>query len=165
MPTTENQLKRLRKSLDDKATKEFVTKAIADKIRSFMPNLADHISNNDLVAIAFCSAQNMQQIFGFSGLSIDRLTFKYIIIRTGAILFNEYTTHSQVAAEFDKVYSAGFVVIGFDDEGLSIKPYGDSDSLKITSDPIRDKIIIADLFSGVSAIKYFGLSVDELYKE
>lgn len=87
--------------------------------------------------------------------------FKYIIVDTGAILFGESTTHSQVAEGFDKVYSAGFVKIG-GQEGIWC--YGQSTSLGIVSNPPKDSQIIRDLFSKVSVIKYFGFNVKEFYE-
>jgi len=96
--------------------------------------------------------------------------FKYIIVDTGAILFSEETTHSQVAEGFinnnQKVYSAGFVEI--EQQNIitlpEIKPFGESSSLKIKSNPIHDKVVIGDLFAKISAIKYYGLNIKQLYK-
>ncbi len=90
-------------------------------------------------------------------------TFKYIIVDDGAILFNENTTHSQVAQGFKKVYSAGFVHVKIMRRDVEIEPYGKSESLKIESLPIIDKIIIEDLFTPVSKIKYFNMEVKGFY--
>lgn len=90
-----------------------------------------------------------------------KINFKYIIVDSGAILFNENTTHSDVAKGFKKIYSAGFVSKNLISD--EIVCYGHSDSLKIEAHPEIDKIIIADLFSPMSQIKYFGMSVKELY--
>jgi hypothetical protein len=144
--------------------REFEIKKIADNIRSAVPNL-DDIPNNKLIAIAEYAAKNQNQIIPATGLPNKPVTFKYIIVNTGAILFNEYTTHAQVAADFDKVYSAGFVTLSFDKKaGLVINPYGESDSLKLKSVGLFDKLIILDLFSQVSSIKYLGLVVAEVYE-
>jgi len=95
--------------------------------------------------------------------------FKYIIVDTGAILFSEETTHSQVAAGFlmnnQKIYSAGFVEISQQNIITlpDIRPFGNSSSLNIESNPIHDKLIIGDLFAKVSAIKYYGLNIKQLY--
>lgn len=93
---------------------------------------------------------------------MKHITFKYIIVDTGAILFNENTTHAQVAKGFDKVYAAGFVVIKNYD--VVIKCYGGSESIGIVSIPQKDKVVIKDLLEPVSSIKYFGFSVREHYK-
>lgn len=100
-------------------------------------------------------------------------TYKYIIVDSGAILFNEMTTHAQVAEGFIKenkgVYSAGFVKISFIHHTKNItvqaKPYGESVSLKIKSNPTADEMIILDLYAKISQIKYFGLQVKNLYKK
>lgn len=91
--------------------------------------------------------------------------FKYIIVDTGAIIFNENTTHSQVAKGLGKVYSAGFVVFKFR-SGTITEPicYGKSDSLEIGSKPRLDKTIIKDLFEEISQIKYYGFSVKKHYE-
>lgn len=92
-------------------------------------------------------------------------TFKYIIIDQGAILFNENTTHKQVARGFDKVYSAGFV--GLELNSLptesDIKPYGRSASLDIDSHPELDIPIILDFLKGSPQIKYFYYSIKNHY--
>lgn len=88
--------------------------------------------------------------------------FKYIIVRTGAILFNENTTHSQVAEGFDEVYSAGFCSVDIGGK-TPIKCYGNSDSLKIDSIPALDQFVISDLFAKISQIKYMGFDVNEFY--
>ena len=91
-----------------------------------------------------------------------QLLFKYIIVRTGAILFNEYTTHSQVAEGFNEVYSAGFCHIDI----VGTKPiecFGESESLGIKSIPALDTFVITDLFSKLSQIKYYAFDVDEFY--
>lgn len=98
-----------------------------------------------------------------------KLIFKYIVINSGAILFNENTIHSIVAKGFMdvgmKIYSAGFVKLEY--EGISQKPtvtsYGNSDSLKIESRPELDNIVIADLFEPISKIKYNLLFVNDIY--
>ena len=92
-------------------------------------------------------------------------TFKYIITDTGAILFNENTTHSQVAEGFDKVYSAGFVSIEFGLFKVEVKSYGKSESLKLKSIPEKDEFIIKDLFASASEIKYYAFNVKSLYNE
>ena len=91
------------------------------------------------------------------------VTFKYIIVNTGAILFGENTTHSGVADGLGKVYSAGFVKMGINPD-LSIWCFGQSTSLGIVSNPPKDHIIIMDLFSRLSAIKYLGFDVKEFYE-
>ena len=90
--------------------------------------------------------------------------FKYIITDTGAILFNENTVHKQVAKGFKDVYSAGFVRVKISHREVELDVYGKSDSLDIESLPLIDKIIIEDLFSPVSKIKYFNMSVKSFYE-
>ena len=98
------------------------------------------------------------------------LLFKYIIVNSGAILFNEMTTHSQVAEGFikekQKIYSAGFVELQFNGGTYvdSIKCFGASSSLNIKSYPKEDEEVILDLFKEVSQIKYFAMQVSELYQ-
>lgn len=89
--------------------------------------------------------------------------FKYIITDTGAILFNENTTHKQVAEGFEKVYSAGFARIKIMRREVEVEAYGESTSLEMQSIPEIDKIIIDDLFAPISKIKYFNMSVKEFY--
>lgn len=91
---------------------------------------------------------------------------KYIIVKTGAILFNKLTTHSQVAATFSEVFSAGFCKIDFDKTGRhEIKCTGNSSSLKIGSIPSLDEFVIRDTLAVVSQIEYLGFDVEEMYKE
>lgn len=95
------------------------------------------------------------------------MIFKYIIVDSGAILFNENTTHKQVAQGFNHVYSAGFVKIEFkslmtEDD---ITPHGNSASLSIDSHPELDKPIILDFLEGSPKIKYFHYSIKNHYKK
>ena len=100
-----------------------------------------------------------------------KLTFKYIIVPTGAILFNEATVHIIVAHGFQElkqeILSAGFCTIEFNNfsnaNPIQIKCFGESESLKIASKPKIDEIVVKDLFNPVSEIKYFGMNVTELY--
>lgn len=100
-----------------------------------------------------------------------KLTFKYIIVKTGAILFNEGTSHIAVGHGFKEmkwdIFAAGFCVIEFNQMSksnpISVKCYGESDSLKIPSIPAVDEVIVGDLFNQISQIKYFALDVKELY--
>lgn len=91
-------------------------------------------------------------------------TFKYIIVDEGAILFNENTTHSQVAKGFSKVYSAGFVHVKIKHRDVELEVYGESSSIEIKSQPLIDKIFIEDLFAPVSKIKYFNMQVKPFYE-
>lgn len=92
------------------------------------------------------------------------MVFKYIVIQYGIILFNEHTTHSQVAKGFEKVYSAGFCEIEFNKFGeAEVKSYGASESLKLESIPEKDNVLIADFFNPVSKTKYFGFDVEGFY--
>ena len=95
------------------------------------------------------------------------MIFKYIITRFGAILFNENTTHSQVAKGFPKeeIYSAGFVGVEFGTFEHKIEPYGSSASLGIKSIPEKDRMIIEDLLKGSPLIKYTHYSVKNHYQE
>ncbi len=93
------------------------------------------------------------------------LTMKYIVVKTGAILFNENTTHSQVAAGFkeDEVYSAGFASIN--SSTGDVKCYGNSESLKKNSIPEKDSVIIQDLFNPISQVKYFAFDIGKYYSD
>lgn len=82
-------------------------------------------------------------------------------------MFNENTTHKQVAQGFDTVYSAGFVKINF---GIVITeddviPHGNSASLNIESQPELDRSIIMDFLEGSPKIKYFNYSVKNHYSK
>lgn len=90
-----------------------------------------------------------------------KITFKYIIVRHGAILFNENITHADVAHGFPEVYSAGFVIMS--DAGC--KCTGESTSIGIKSHPELDELIVGDFFRTLSKIKYYGLNVDTYYRE
>ncbi len=105
-----------------------------------------------------------------------KLNFKYIIVDSGAILFNEQTTHAVVAQGFrdlkQEIYAAGFVCIEFNNNNSKlgspiggIRCHGKSESLKIESQPEIDQIIISDLFRPISQIKYLGMQVKPFYKE
>jgi hypothetical protein len=93
--------------------------------------------------------------------------FKFIVVNTGAVLFNQQTTHSLVAEGFKKegmkVFSAGFCTVKGD--GI-VTAFGESDSLKIKSHPEIDKIFIEDLFSTMPKMQYFAGMYDpnEMYK-
>lgn len=89
--------------------------------------------------------------------------FKYIIVDEGAILFNEITTHKQVAEGFKKVYSAGFARVKIMRREVEIEAYGKSDSLEIESQPLIDKIFLDDLFTPVSKMKYLNMQVSPFY--
>lgn len=92
------------------------------------------------------------------------MIFKYIITKTGAILFNDKTTHLVVATGFlvlekelkeKQVYSAGFAKIDFVD-GVSFPTVmcsGESTSIGIASHPEKDEEVILDLFTTIGAIK------------
>lgn len=91
-------------------------------------------------------------------------TFKYIIVDSGAILFNESTSHKQVGYGFTKIYSAGFVTFKLRSASITEpKCFGESTSLEIKSQPKKDAQIIKDLFQDVSQIKYFNFSVKDFY--
>lgn len=91
---------------------------------------------------------------------------KYIIVKTGAILFNKLTTHSQVAATFPKVYAAGFCKIDFDTTGRhTVTCSGFSESLNIKSIPALDTFIISDTLSKVSQVEYLGLDIEQMYED
>jgi len=91
---------------------------------------------------------------------------KYIIVKTGAILFNKLTTHSQVGATFPKVYAAGFCNIEFDSTGRHVVTCtGASESLNIKSIPPLDEFIIRDTLTKVSQIEYLGLDVEQMYDD
>lgn len=100
-----------------------------------------------------------------------KLTFKYIIVKTGAILFNEGTVHLAVGHGYREmkweIFAAGFCVIEFNQMSksnpITVKCHGESESLKIKSIPEVDEIIIGDLFKQISHIKYFGMDVKGLY--
>lgn len=90
-------------------------------------------------------------------------SFKFIIVDTGAILFNEKTTHADVAKGFKKVYSAGFCYINMLTGEVGVTDMG-SESLKLEPQPAKDKEIIEDLFTLISKIKYLAFSVENHYK-
>ena len=98
------------------------------------------------------------------------LLFKYIIVNSGAILFNEMTTHSQVAEGFikqkQKIYSAGFVKLEFNGGTYvdKIECFGTSASLDIKSHPKEDEEVILDLFKEISEFKYFAKQAADLYQ-
>lgn len=93
-----------------------------------------------------------------------KVNFKYIIVDSGAILFNEMTTHSIVAQGFKEVYAAGFCQVTFGNK-IDIVCHGNSESLNIESQPIIDQTIIKDLFNPTSLIKYMGMQVKPFYKD
>ncbi len=104
------------------------------------------------------------------------LTLKYIITRTGAILFNDNTVHLAVAHGFkqleketekQQVFSAGFVELQFNGGAYidKIKCFGGSTSMNLQSNPEKDEEVIQDLFEEHSKIKYYGFNVAELYGE
>lgn len=93
---------------------------------------------------------------------------KYIIVDTGAVLIEESNTHSLVGEGYKnrgkKIYSAGFVSIDVLDNGIvNIKCHGHSESLNIDSQPEKDKLVIADLFSQVKRIAFDCEYVKKLY--
>lgn len=100
--------------------------------------------------------------------------FKYIIVDSGAILFNEQTIHFQVASGFidneQKIYSAGFCEVTFHHTiSPTVRAFGESISLNIKSNPILDTPLIEDLFNPISQLKYnggriFGLTIKEYYE-
>lgn len=93
------------------------------------------------------------------------MIFKYIIVSTGAILFNESTVHVQVAQGLGKVYGAGFVKLECIIHRIyNAEVYGESTSLGIKSNE-KDQFIIEDLFRTVSFIKHLGFSVKEHYED
>lgn len=88
------------------------------------------------------------------------IILKYIITDHGAIVFNEGIT--QVANGFPKVYSAGFVTIR---NGQVLKVFGGSSSMKMKiKSQAKDRIIIADIFSPLSQIKYHLFNIKEFYE-
>ncbi len=70
---------------------------------------------------------------------------KYIVFDSfwveQAIVFPETMTHRQIAnfVGMSKVISAGFISLGIENGGISVYPYGKSDSLEIGS---RDEDVI-----------------------
>jgi len=60
------------------------------------------------------------------------------------VLFPDYVKHSDMALGFDKVLSAGFVMI----TPPTAVAYGESTSLKKKSDPKRDSHIITRMLFG-----------------
>jgi hypothetical protein len=88
------------------------------------------------------------------------LILKYIIVENGAIIFPESIVHSAVAESFPKIYSAGFVKVT---DLLEVTPFGESTSLKIKSNPIKDIIFLNDFFNPLPKSKYLGLTASQIY--
>jgi hypothetical protein len=96
-----------------------------------------------------------------------KTSFKYIVVDSGVILFNEQIVHSEVAKNFKKVYSAGFVTLIIGESGkIEAKTSGRSESLKIGSIPEKDNWVIDDIFfKTMSQIKYLNFSIKDFYKK
>jgi hypothetical protein len=96
-----------------------------------------------------------------------KLTFKYIIVDAGAILFSENAIHAVVGEGFKQlslpIYSAGFCTFE-SGEVDTIVCHGYSESLKLNSNPEIDKIVISDLFNPVGKFKYHLNQIKDLYK-
>lgn len=67
----------------------------------------------------------------------------------GPVIFSEVLTHSDVAKGLPDIKSAGFVYVDYDllDEKFTTKPFGESVSLGIKSDPENDKKRLDALFN------------------
>lgn len=95
------------------------------------------------------------------------LVYKYIIVKEGAIIFQENITHSQVGAGWDKkdIYSAGFCKVSFCALGVKeVVCWGESTSLDLKSKPLIDGTIILDFFKLSSKVRYNLWDIPSLYK-
>lgn len=84
-------------------------------------------------------------------------TLKYIIVkadmgREAAIVFDERVVHICTYVEQDKIVSAGFCRLIFDerfDKGLIIEVWGESTSLKLKSRELDKNLIYQSMIAGI----------------
>ena len=87
------------------------------------------------------------------------MKLKYIILKeyNTPIMFPEILQHKDVAGN-DNVVSAGFFYVTFDKDGFVLaKPYGESVSLGIKSDPENDTIYLSAALNNMSKGEYLSL--------
>lgn len=77
------------------------------------------------------------------------MKLKYIRTVYGPVIFPETLTHSDVAKGLPEVKSAGFLYVDYNviEDRFDIKPFGESISLDIKSDPEIDKKHLDNLFN------------------
>lgn len=97
------------------------------------------------------------------------LVYKYIIVKEGAMLFQEGITHSQTAGYWIDmglpIFSAGFCKVSFCARGVrEVICWGKSDSLNTDSKPGIDGLVILDFFQLMSKTRYNLWDIPSLYK-
>lgn len=91
--------------------------------------------------------------------------FKYIIVDSGPIFFGEKTVHSTVAQGFEKIYSAGYVIIKWGCINVNeVKCYGKAVSLDLLPNIPVDQRIIKDYFDVAGMFQYNLIEIKDLYK-
>jgi hypothetical protein len=79
------------------------------------------------------------------------MKLKYIIAGFSPVIFNELLTHSDVAKGLGEIKSAGFVYVDWnpETEQFDCKPFGESESIGVKSNPESDKKKLDIMFNKI----------------